>query len=241
MNYKTEHNRKLKRNKLQTCSSEICYILFFLVLLSCSHNKNNDNENSYIIQYNDTIDSDSLIAKRNTLNILNFQQDITILDFAETQLDDFEIIKTSKKGYDFVWRIEKHQLHNNKIEITLKAKNSHSNQNSYNKTIYSRIQMWQFEFETTEKCKQTIDSLLNCFSDGCSIKRQVNQTAKTTPSIWILDKKRIIIAETSCEHVDEKWNNFKRDFAKTFADVDTEIIVTECGYLTWKKKEEVIL
>ena len=165
---------------------------------------------------------------------------VTILDFAKTQLADFEIIKTAEKGLNVdIPRFS--NFNNKKIEVTLKAKKSHSNKNSYNKTVYTRIKMEQFEFETKEICKQAMDSLLNCFPYDCfKIERYVNQGVKMTPSVWIFNEQRIIIAQTACEQVDEKWTKFKKKFVNTFANSDTEIIVTECGYLTWKTKEEIL-
>ncbi len=118
---------------------------------------------------------------------------------------------------------------------------SHSNKNSYNKTVYTRIQMWQFDFETKEKCKQAIDSLFNCFPNNCAkIKRQVDQGVKITPSIWIFTDKKIVIAKTACEQVDQKWTEFKKEFVEYFANNETEIIVTECGKLIWTTKDKII-
>ena len=100
--------------------------------------------------------------------------------------------------------------------------------------------MWQFDFGTIEKRKQATDSLLNCFPNDCArIKRQIDQGLKITPSIWIFTDKTIYIARTACEQVDEKWTDFKRGFVTSFAGNDSEIIVSECGKLTWKTKEEV--
>jgi len=165
---------------------------------------------------------------------------ITIFDFAGTQFDNFQPTKSVRVSF-LDYSIENQKLYNNKIEISLIARKAHSNKNSYNKPVYTRIRIWQFEFETEEKCTQTIDSLLNCFPNDCAkIQKQVNQGIKITPSIWIFDKKRMLIAETSCTEIDEKWINFQRDFVEKFADSTSEIIVTECGYLTWKTKDEIV-
>jgi hypothetical protein len=183
-----------------------------------------------------------LTAILSTVLLATFQvrAEKTISDFAQTQLDNFRIIQPFE-GFNFVAYIENQEVHNNKIELTLKAKKAHSNENSYGQRVYTRIRIWQLDFETNEKCEQTIESLLNCFPIDCfKIKRQVNQTAHIAQSIWILDKKRIIVAGTACEQVDKKWINLKRDLVKEFADSDTEIIVTECGKLTWKTKDEIM-
>jgi hypothetical protein len=173
------------------------------------------------------------------LSAFQVRAEKTISDFVQAQLGNFRIIQTEEKRI-YVYSIENQNFHNNKIEFTLKAKKAHFNK-SYGGNITTQIQIWQFDFETNEKCKQAVDSLLNCFPIDCfQIKRQVNEGVKIAQSIWILGKKRIIAAQTACEQVDEKWINFKRDLVKEFADSDTEIIVTECGRLTWKTKDEII-
>ncbi|MFT7234064.1 MAG: hypothetical protein ACI8TA_003293 [Cyclobacteriaceae bacterium] len=170
--------------------------------------------------------------------LLAFQSgpESTILNFTSTQTN-FEIIQTFKSGA-FVNSFANEMLHDRKLEIAIKAKNPHSNKNSYDKTVYTRIQMWQFDFETKEKCKQATDSLLRCFPSDCAkIKRQIDRGLKITPSIWILTDDKIFIARTACEQVDKKWTDFKREFVAKFADRESEIIVTQCGKLTWTTKE----
>lgn len=180
-----------------------------------------------------------IILTLGLLTSFNFGQKMTIIEFAQTQLDLFKIEQTFKTGY-FVNSVENQNLHIKKSEIALKAIKLHSNKNSYDKKVYTRIQMWQFDFETNDKCKQVSDSLLNCFPNDCfKIKRQIDQGIKITPSIWIITDKTIYIAKTACEQVDEKWTNFKADFVESFADNDSEIIITECGKLTWTTKEKI--
>lgn len=165
-------------------------------------------------------------------------QEQTILSFASTQ-NDFEVIQTFKTGA-FVNTLSNLKLHDRNLEIAIKAKKSHSNKNSYDKTVYTRIQIWQFDFETSGKRKQATDSLLNCFPNDCSkITSSTNQDIKITPSIWVFTDKTIYVAQTACEQVDEKWTEFKSEFADTFAVIDSEIIVTECGKLTWTTKEKL--
>lgn len=166
------------------------------------------------------------------------EQEKTILNFVSTQ-NDFEVIQTFKTGA-FVNSFANHMLHDRKLEIAIKAKKSHSNKNSYDKSVYTRIQIWQFDFETNEKREQATDSLLNCFPNDCAkVKRQIDQGIKITPSIWVFTDKTIYIAQTACEQVDEKWTEFKKEFTDTFAYNDSEIIVTECGNLTWTTKEKI--
>ena len=163
----------------------------------------------------------------------------TITEFAKTQFDIFKIEQTFKTGY-FVNSVENQNLHIQKSEIALKANINHSNKNSYNKPVYTRIQMWQFDYETNEKRNQATDSLLNCFPNDCfKIKRQIDQEIKITPSIWVISDKTIYIAITACEQVDDKWTKFIADFVESLAKNDSEIIITECGKLTWTTKEKI--
>lgn len=173
-------------------------------------------------------------------SFLQMNQEQTIMGFSEAKLPDYTVDKAFKGGKWYNW-VEKYNLHEQKIEIGLKAKQPHSNANSYNLTVYSRIQISQFDFATKDRCGQVIDALLNCFPYNCAkLTKNKDQGIKITQSIWILTEKHIYIAQTACEQVDEKWIRFRKDFVEAFADVETEIIVTECGNLTWMTKEKIL-
>lgn len=166
-------------------------------------------------------------------------QEITIEQFAQFQHEEYKIITPDKSKY-LTHLLDRLQLHSKKIEVAMKAKKAHSNKNSYDKTVYTRIHIWQFDFDTTEKRLQATDSLLSCFPSECvEINPQTSKTIKITPSIWIFTDQSIFIAKTACEQVDQKWTNFKSEFADTFAAKDSAIIVTECGKLTWTTKEKL--
>lgn len=164
---------------------------------------------------------------------------MSIAKFVTSQFDQYEL-EESYMSDNFVKSIEKQNLHLYSDRILLKAKESHKNKNSYDKPVFTRIQLWQFYFENKEKCNQAIDSLLKCFPNDCAeIEKGKNQSIKVTPSIWVFCDSEIYVARTSCEHVDEKWKAFKKDFAFTFAEENSKIIVTECGKLKWTTKEEI--
>lgn len=165
------------------------------------------------------------------------EQETTITNFTKTQLDKFKIIRNFKTDYSVN---PTEGLDSRRTEITLKAKKSHVNERSYYKTVYTRIRMCQIDFKTEAACERGKDKLLNCFGGDCQkIKRQVNQSAKVTPSMYILGKTSIVIAEIYCEHADQTWTDFTKEFAEAFADTDTEIILTGCGSLTWTTKEKI--
>lgn len=166
------------------------------------------------------------------------KDNVKLVDFASI-LFRYDIVDSSKSDR-FVLSIERSDLFSYSNSISLKAKKPHSNSNSYDKTVYSRIKLWDYDFDSKEKCKQAIDYLLDCFPNDCArIEKNKDQGIKVTPSIWILNDKKIYVAKTACEHVDYKWTDFMTKFVETFADSDSEIIVTECGKLTWKTKEQI--
>lgn len=173
------------------------------------------------------------------LVVLQQKQTISIVGFAEKQISSFDIIKNEKYDY-FVKSIEESRLYKQKYKTAIKSKKSHSNENSYNKKVYTRIQIWQYDFESEEKCKHAISILLNCFPSDCSVlKTKEKRKLKITPSIWILAEKSIYIARTVCGQVDEKWNKFQKDFIDTFANNKNDIIVSKCGELEWTSKEKI--
>ncbi len=172
------------------------------------------------------------------LTAIQYPQDKTVEDFARRQ-EGFEIIVSTEADY-FVHSIDKLQLHSKKREVAIRAKAPHSNQNSYNRSVYAKIQMWQFDFPSKETGDQAVDSLLKCFPNDCAkVQRQKAAGIKVTPSIWVLTGRTIYLARIACEQVDEKWVKFRQDFAESFAETDSEIIVTECGRLVWTTKEKI--
>ena len=173
------------------------------------------------------------------LDSITFGQSKTITDFSNTQRQRFDLIQTFKTGY-FVNSVENHELHVRKIEKALKAKAAHSNKNSYGKSVFTRIQMWQFDFASSGKYNQVIDSLFKCFPYDCNrISEGEDKAIKIIPSIWIFAGNSIYIASTHCEQVDDKWRVFIKEFASEFAETDSKIILTECGKLTWTTKQKL--
>lgn len=181
---------------------------------------------------------------------MNFYLILCLLFKLSIQNDALEkFVKTQEKTYQkiaieedeiFTHSIDDKNLFSSKSHFLIKAKNSHSNKASYNLTVYTRINLWKYDFETKEKCKQAQDSLLNSFPNhGAPIKRNVNISYKITPSIFIFNEKSICIAKTNCEQVDEKWPVFLKEFSNAFSDKDAEIIKAECGKITWVKKEQL--
>jgi|GEM_PF-5652488 len=164
----------------------------------------------------------------------------TLDKFAKTQ-SGFYNIDTNPKVKLLATAIGNYQLHSLKSELALKSKKEHSATDSEGRTLYSRINICKYDFETEEKCLQAQDSLLNNFpGDPGTVKRGVDQGQKITPSIIVFGSKSIVIAITACESADQKWTVFKKDLVKAFAGETDQIIVADCGKLYWSDKAKIL-
>jgi hypothetical protein len=176
---------------------------------------------------------------------------VLILIISSSFEDDNSQLKKFIKSQEKIYRIDNNgesfnydnginELSLEREEIFLKAKTVHSNKKSNYKKLYARIQLIRLDFATKEDCTQAKDTLLNCFPSLChQVKKFENSSVKITPSVWILTDKSIVVAITSCEHMDVKWINFKKNFVNSFADDKADIIETECGGLNWTTKEKI--
>jgi len=163
----------------------------------------------------------------------------TIEDFATDQTD-YEVIDSLAQS-PFVGSIYQRQLHQKMFETAIQAKDLGPRAAGSDKPAFAGIRMWQFDFETSEKREEATDSLLRCFPEDCArIERQIDQALRIAPSIWVFTDRNIYVAQTGCQPDDEKWTIFKREFADTFADKDSDIIVTDCSQLTWTTKEQLL-
>lgn len=159
--------------------------------------------------------------------------------FVKSQVIDYRVVRTDGSS-DFTISVDRQELHSRRRETLLKAKTPHANRNSHHRTVYARIRLYTFDFRTKPQCRQATDSLLQCFPYDCAaITRNKEQPIKVTPSVTILNQNSICIAVIACEQVDKKWERFKWDFVQAFAGNDSEIILTECGKLTWTKKSSI--
>lgn len=153
----------------------------------------------------------------------------SVTAFAKTQKDTYTEIAFDKSG-NFTYLLEKLQLHSSKTQLRLKAKTRHANKQSYYKQVYSRINLWQYNYATKESCKQAIDSLVTCFPSECvTVKGKANMPLKVTPSIWVLSDKTIYIAQTNCEHIDDDWTLFKSEFVTALSSKNSQQMETACG------------
>jgi hypothetical protein len=168
----------------------------------------------------------------------NFEEEKSLLNFA-CQQTDFHIIENTKKT-NFINSIEEQKLHSKFTTFLLKAKLTHSNSQSFYKSVYACIQIWQIDFENEEKCSKAIVGLKKCFPNDCGkIVDHNSIPMKINPTIWIFTPTTIYVASIPCAQVDEKWTKFKQNFAAYFGFENSEIIVSKCGSIEFTTKEKL--
>ena len=113
--------------------------------------------------------------------------------------------------------------------VTLKNKKSFKSK--YNQTVYQRLFLGFYQYDTEEQCSAALDSLLNCFGTDCGkIKWGDDVKAiKTTPIVYLINEKTIIFCKIHCEHTDNFWTTFKHDLIMTFGNGASGIIEAGCG------------
>jgi hypothetical protein len=163
-------------------------------------------------------------------------QDEPAIDFPES-VDSF----IKKYSADFSEVPQTHNLESNDFvldnkvittwnkTVTLKRKKSFKNK--YDQTVYQRLFLGFYQYDTEKQCSAALDSLLNCFgTDCCKIKWGDNiKGFKTTPRVYLINEKTIITCKIYCEHVDNFWITFKHDLIMTFGNESSIIIDAGCG------------
>ena len=174
-----------------------------------------------------------------TILSFNYQVEKSLLVFARQQTD-FNVIENEIEA-NFINSVEDQKLHSKITFLLLKAKQTHSNSQSFHKSVYARIQIWQIDFENEEKCSKAIMGLKKCFPNDCGkIIDQNSKPMKINPSIWIFTPTTIYVASIPCAQVDEKWTKFKKHFAVYFAFDNSEIIVSKCGGIEFTTKDKLM-
>lgn len=113
--------------------------------------------------------------------------------------------------------------------VTLKCKTSFVNQ--YKQTVYQRLYLGFYQFNSQKDCNAALDSLLNCFGTDCQkIKRGENgQLVKTSPVFYLLNENQIIVCHIACEHKNEFWKTFTYDLKMNFGNEGSFTIYSDCG------------
>ena len=170
------------------------------------------------------------------LTSLTSKQDKLATDF-QTSVDsfikkysaDFKTVAETfnSDGNDFI--LEKKVKTSWNKTVTLKRKTSFKNK--YDQTAYQRLFLGFYQYDTDKQCSAALDSLLNCFGTDCSkLKWGDNgKSLKTTPTIYLINEREIIVCKIHCEHTNDFWTTFKHDLTTTFENATSRIIDAGCG------------
>lgn len=114
-------------------------------------------------------------------------------------------------------------------KVTLRSKTSFVN--NYRQTVYQRLNLSFYQYDTNAKCTAALDSLLNCFGGECCKLNWGDsaQSAKSIPCIYIINETEIVACHINCEHQNDFWTKFKHDLEMTFRDGASAIIESGCG------------
>lgn len=149
--------------------------------------------------------------------------------FIEKYACDFITISENfySEGNDYI--LDKKVVTRWSKTITLKSKTSFKNH--YNQTIYQRIFLGFYEYETEKLCSAAKDSLLTCLGNDCEKLSwgDSGKSLKTPPFNYLINEKEIIVCKISCEHKNDFWTTFKHDMNLTFGNGASGIIEAECG------------
>ena len=140
----------------------------------------------------------------------------------------------NSNGNDFVLDNKTKSLWVKKVTL----KNNTPFINSDKKIVYQRLYLSFYQYESPQQCTTAVDSLLNCFGTDCwSIKRGTDiNGVHTTPNIYVINEKEIIVCHLFCEHQNESWIKFKNELITTFGNSGSDVIISGCGGpLTFRK------
>lgn len=116
-----------------------------------------------------------------------------------------------------------------KKNITLKCKTLFKNK--YNQKVYQRLFLGFYQYENEKLCSSALDSLLNCMGTDCAKLKwgEEQRGFKTTPCLYLINEKEIIVCKIHCEHSNNFWVEFKNDLISTFRSDKTRVIDVGCG------------
>ena len=76
-----------------------------------------------------------------------------------------------------------------------------------------------------------MESLLNCYGTDCGKLKwgEEGKSLKTTPSIYLINNKEIIVCKIHCDHTNDFWTKFKNELTTKFGCGTSRIIDAGCG------------
>ena len=179
-----------------------------------------------IILFISTFALTSLTSKRDKL-ATDFQTSVD--SFIKKYSTDFSTVTETfdSDGNDFI--LDKKVRTSWDKPVTLKHKTAFKNK--YGQTVYQRLFLGFYQYDSGKQCSAALDSLLNCFGTDCGkLKWGDNgKSLKTTPTIYLINEREIIVCKIHCEHTNDFWTTFKNDLTTTFGNGTSGIIEAGCG------------
>jgi len=169
-----------------------------------------------------------------------FKTNENIVDFAQKQNKNYDIVKTNKKS-DYTSLIDKQKLHFDKKEILLKAKHTKAQTSNIGMGIYTKVNLWQYSFENQQKRRTIQDSILACLPPKCNKTPNSKKQTDLDPSIFIFCDTILYIAKTSCDQANNDWKMLNKNLVETFVQKGDSILVSDCKNFMWKLKSDFIV
>ncbi len=128
---------------------------------------------------------------------------------------------TQQNDSKFTWTLDRQKNHTwvKKVRI-------------YNKSENVVIDLFFYEYQDTSNLEDAYEALLGCFPTDCMklSEGQERKAFKTTPSLFIVNAKTIVVVNTKCEnHNSGMWSNVTTAIYEEFSTKSAKIISTSCG------------
>lgn len=224
------------------------YIFISVLFFSCSEKKEQVTveDEMKATEINDTTSSsriseiDTAFTNQDSIDFVTFQKIDRKLPFpkkVDLFLEKYQLLYTEVKNDKSI--IPERYENNYAKKIALKKKTSVN----YGKVenVYPVAQLWFYQYKDSAACRNVINNWLQCYGFDCtSVEFMVDLPAiKTTPSLAIFNEKEIIFLQYQCEHIENNWENFRKEIINTFGqDSFIQLSLDKCGKkLIWKESK----
>ena len=193
-----------------------------ILLISCQNRSENVKSAG---SQNIEIDSKTLIE--------DISSKESIQTFVDALATNYSLQNDTQKPNSIRLKKEIKNESNKLIEYQFKSKELITNK--YGQKSYVRPNVYILQFKNKSKCDKAKELLMNCFPNDCQkIEYDINKSVKTTPTMYLLSDKEILILKISCENENDNWINLKAKFRR-FAKLNTKILEADCGRIKWTK------
>ncbi len=223
-----------------------CLLLFGFI--SCSERKENVSADDEMkaTEINDTsitkseITTDTVLTNKDSIEFINFQPIDHKLPFekkVDLFLEKYQLLYSEVENTKMI--VPERYENSFAVKTALKKKTSVN----YGKVenVYPIAQLWFYQYKDSATCRNVINNWLQCYGFDCTpVEFMVDLPAiKTTPSMAIFNEKEIIFLQYQCEHMENNWNDMKKELEKLFGTkIYYAVSLNNCGKkLVWKKVE----